>query len=277
MMARGTEHMAEELVFGHRYQVLSRLGSGGAGEVFLVSDLRFGVKRALKLLFKRRHPYAARKRQRFLSEARLLARLEHPNVVPVYDVGEHGERVYFVMEYAELGTMREWSLAGEALPHWTYAGAMVQVMAALEYAHDNGVIHRDVKPVNVLVFGGGRFRLGDFGVARFRDQHRPDITNTGDNLGTVGYMAPEQRVDPRAADERSDIYASGVTLFCLLTRVRRAPPELYALDLDTFYPEVPAPLREVIARATQYDPRARFESAAQMCEALEWAALTITR
>lgn len=279
--------MDDHLLFGGRYTPVRHVGAGGAGDVYLVEDARIGVQRALKLLFEplpgggpdedpaEDDPLGGTIRQRFLSEARLMARLQHPNVVPVYDVGTHGRRVYFVMEYATGGTLRD--RMSRPVPVHQAVDAMRQVLEGLEYVHARAVIHRDVKPDNILQFDRGRWRLGDFGVARFQDEHRDDLTRTGDYLGTLGYMAPEQRMDPRWVRPTSDLYAVGATLFALLGATSRPPADLYAMPLtEREHPEIAGPLLDVVRRATRMNPRDRFRTAAEMRQALDWAAASLT-
>lgn len=248
---------------GDRYEVLAPLGFGGAGDVYRVRDEVIDAERALKLLYDDQLGTPVL-RQRFLTEARIMAELQHPNVLPVYELGEHQRRVWFVMEYAPHGTVRE-LFDRRGVDGKLAASIVMQVLDALQYAHDNHCIHRDVKPANVLITHPDRFKLADFGVARYDLDGVDRLTRTGDYLGTLGYMAPEQRSDPRAVVPQSDLYAVGATLYNLLSGTARPPPDLYALGVDDLaLPSVPPALLPVVVRATRVRPEQRYPDAQTM-------------
>ncbi len=264
------------MLFGGRYAGLAHIGSGGAGDVWEVEDTRTGVKRALKLLYESRFTSNV-VRQRFFDEARLMARMEHPGVLPVYDVAMHRDRPFFVMEYAKKGTVGDWAKHTNEPLHPLNIGRMaLQILDGLAYAHDWRIVHRDVKPDNILIVEEGRFKLADFGVAKYDEPSRVDLTSTGDHLGTIGFMAPEQRIDPRNATAASDIYGMGAVLFTTLSLVPQPPPELYRMEITTeSHPLVTAKFAEIIRRATCARPSDRYGSAKEMREAVQWAAVTV--
>ncbi|MCB9693162.1 MAG: serine/threonine protein kinase [Alphaproteobacteria bacterium] len=259
-------------VVADRYRIQEPIGFGGAGDVYEVRDTRLGTTLALKLLYEDQLATNVL-RQRFLTEARIMAELQHPHILPVYDLGEHAGRVFFVMEHCPLGNVRE---------HFREEGSVqlavkvaVQVLGALEHAHANGCIHRDVKPANVLRFENDLFKLADFGVARYDAAGVARHTRTGDYLGTLGYMSPEQRADPRRVEPPSDLYAAGAMLYALLSGTGRPPPDLYALDIDEHrLPGVPAEVRAAVERSTRARAEDRFPDAAAMRMALEHALVT---
>jgi len=252
---------------GDRYEILNILGFGGAGDVYRVRDHVTRAERALKLLYEDQLGTASL-RHRFLTEARIMAELQHPNVLPVYSLGEHEDRVYFVMEYAPLGTARD-QFDRDPPDMRLVAEVMLQVLDALDYAHQHNCIHRDVKPANILITHPGRYKLADFGVARYDASGVARVTNTGDYLGTLGYMAPEQRADPRRVQPQSDIYACGAALYNLLSGHARPPPDLYAIAVDEeSFPHFPPALLPIISRATRGSVAERYDSAAQMRDAL---------
>lgn len=254
-------------VLGERYRVMEAIGFGGAGDVYRVDDLQLGSCLALKLLYEDQLATSVL-RQRFLTEARIMAELQHPNVLPVYDLGEHHDRVFFVMEYSPLGSVREHFHANGPDPKEAVDAAL-QVLAALAFAHANGCIHRDVKPANVLRFDGGLCKLADFGVARYDAIGVARHTRTGDYLGTLGYMSPEQRADPRHVEPTSDLYAAGAMLYTLLAGTSRPPPDLYALEIDSArLPDCPAEVRAVVECATRSRAEDRYPDAQAMLAAL---------
>jgi serine/threonine protein kinase len=259
---------------GTVYRVVRLLGRGGMGEVFEVEHNLLGARRALKVL--PRH-YAGRDdlAERLRVEARGLARLKHPNLVEVYDLGvatDHG--IFFAMELLEGTTMRElFAHRGKLSP--ALAGALVaQALDGLHAAHGAGMVHRDVKPENVFVCRGGTVKLLDFGIAKNIDAWRPaqQITAAGMTVGTPRYMSPEQ-AEGKHVDARTDVYAAGLVLWeavcgrpafdetdamALVTaRLVRGVPALPAGVART----LPSALLEAIARACAIDPAARFASA----------------
>lgn len=254
-----------------QYTVEEILGSGAMGFVLLVRHNVLGL-RAMKLI----HPSYLSSgilRQRFLNEARVMARLKHQHVVDVYDVGEVSGHPYIVMEYLEGGTVAQHLREFGALSPVQAVEVVLAVLAALEAAHantdDTGVpspiIHRDVKAENVLLTGKGVPKLGDFGIAHI-ESGTDQLTADQSALGTCAYMAPEQR-DAKNADARADLYSVGVLLYVCL----KAPPKLWR---DCFHvtlarnPDmmdgVPPELEMVIRIATCEDRDHRYECAAEM-------------
>ena len=189
--------------------------------VFRGWDARLKVWRAIKVL----DPAYAHKRslrQRFENEAATMAQMEHRNVVRVYDIGFDGPFGYMVMELAEGGCPVDWLGRYGPMPPKMAVNVVLQTCEGLSAAHEAGIIHRDIKPHNILVTRQGVCRVADFGIAR-ADQLDAHMTKTGMVMGTLGFMAPEQRTDAKAVDERADIYAVGATLYNLLTEGRGRP------------------------------------------------------
>jgi tRNA A-37 threonylcarbamoyl transferase component Bud32 len=249
-----------------RYRLLEPLGVGGMASVYKAWDERLRCHRAVKLLSPEMASNATI-RKRFESEAQTMARLHHPNIVDVQDVGSDGERLFIVMEYVPAGSLMDFLNANGPLPPRLAVEAMLPVLAALQEAHDHGVVHRDIKPHNVLVTMGGRPKVTDFGIARVTTEDM-SMTKTGSIMGTWGFMAPEQRISARKVDGRADVYAAASTLYCLLTN--ETPVDLFAgaLDGDMLAP-LPEVLRPVVAKASRYKPEERYGSAAQLGAALQ--------
>src|SRR3954466_2460031 len=212
-----SDPLVDRLLDG-RYAIEARLARGGMASVYLATDVRLERRVAVKVM----HSALAEDPEfvaRFNREARAAARLSHPDVVSVYDQGEDDGHVFLVMEYVAGATLRDVLRDRGRLPAAEAVAVMDHVLAALGAAHAAGLVHRDVKPENVLVTADGRVKVADFGLARAI----AGTTITGDDsmlLGTAAYLAPEQ-VRDGAADARSDVYAAGVLLFELLTG---APP-----------------------------------------------------
>ncbi len=262
-----------------RYQLREPLGSGGMSAVYRAYDPVIDRELAVKIL----PPDLARDpvlRRRFREEALALARLEHPNLVRIYAVGEEADLAYYAME---LIAGRSLANVIEARGPFTLAEALAvmgQVLDALESVHDAGIVHRDIKPGNIMLDAGGRAVLMDFGLARRVE--RPTITAVGAILGTPEYMSPEQaRGEP--ADQRSDLYACGIVLFEMLTgrppfsgkdtiailrqHAEKAPPELSELA-----PALPAGLDPILRRLLAKDPGERYPHVRDVAAALApWA------
>jgi serine/threonine protein kinase len=257
---------ALEELGGGRYRLLGRLDRGGMATVYRGYDTRLEIERAIKVLL----PDLADRRgarRRFDAEARTMARLHHPNIITVHDVGTEGPLVYIVMELAEGGNLRERVRRLGPIPPRLAVRATTAILNALEAAHGASVVHRDIKPQNVLMTAGGTVKVTDFGIAHV-ETHDAGMTHTGAILGTWSYMAPEQRTNAREVDATADIYSVGATLYYLLTGVD--PLDLYvAEDAATRLAFLPEALRDVVGRATRYKPVDRYASAVEMRAALE--------
>ena len=255
-------------ILGGRYQIQAALGEGGIGVVYACLDTKMEVPRAIKVI-SQRETLDDRLLERFFAEARVMARLQHPNILPVYDAGSDSNAFWYVSQLAELGMARTWLDKQPASERTLLAcEAVAQTLQGLAHAHARGVVHRDVKPANVMVTDNRHFKLGDFGAARF--SHSPlHLTATGDALGTVAYTAPEQELDPRDATAASDIYGAGATLYRLCQGRPGAPPLLHLVELEPQqHPQLSTGLLHVIRRATRLLPESRYASALEMAEDL---------
>lgn len=248
-----------------RYVVTDALGEGGMATVYRAWDDTLHVHRAIKVLA----PHLATKpvvRERFLSEARTMARLHHPNVVTVHDFGQEGDRCFIVMEWLSGGSVAGLLKRSGALPPADAIRLLLPVLSALGAAHSAGVVHRDVKPDNILLSSEGLPKLSDFGIAHVAQLDR-SLTRTGMAMGTWAFMAPEQRTDAKRSDHRADIYAAGATLFQLVTG--REPLDLYATNAHAqLFAGVDVRLAELIKRTTAYAPEDRPSSTQEMSAAL---------
>jgi len=252
-----------------QFEIIERLGQGGMGVVYKARQPQLDRIVALKIL----PPVAALSPdfiERFRREARTLAKLNHPNIVSVYEFGEQGGLYYFVMEYVDGANLRA-LLEDKTL---TPAAALVivpHVCEALEYAHEEGVIHRDIKPENLLIDKKGRVKIADFGLAKLLRREALDVTLTvsGTSLGTLRYMAPEQLEKPEAVDHRADIYSLGVVLYEMLTGElpmgRFAPPSQKV--------RVDVKLDEIVLHALERDVERRYQHASDVKTALERVSL----
>src|SRR6476619_4474901 len=263
-----------ELIAG-RYELEERVGSGGMSNVCRAHDRLLERTVALKILheqFTRDEDYV----ERFRREARAVAQLAHPNIVTVIDRGEQDGRQFLVFEYIHGQNLKELS-AGGPLDVREAIGLALQVARALSFAHERGLVHRDVKPQNVLLSEDGQAKVTDFGIARSLDVH--GVTQTGTVLGTSDYIAPEQARGQKV-DPKTDIYSLGAVLYELLTgevpyagenfvavamrHVNEPPPSV--LDRR---PDCPLRLDLAIQRAMAKDPEERFASMDEFCTELE--------
>ncbi|HEX3647009.1 MAG TPA: protein kinase, partial [Pseudonocardiaceae bacterium] len=258
-----------------RYRVDTPLARGGMSSVYSGLDLRLDRPVAIKVMESR----FAQDRSfidRFELEARAAARLHHPNVVAVHDQGVDGDHVYLVMELVSGGTLRDLLIERGPLPVPLAIGVLDPVLAALSSAHRAGLVHRDVKPENILIGQGGIVKVADFGLVRA--MATAGITSDSTILGTVAYLSPEQ-VETGAADARSDVYSAGIVCYEMLTG---APPFLGDTPISVAYrhvnddvpppsesvPGIPAALDDLVLRATRRDPALRPPDAAAFLDEL---------
>jgi len=248
-----------------RYEVVGELGRGGTATVYEARDRVLHRPCAVKLLTDVGQGAAGQsRRERLQTEAMALATLDHPRVVRVFDLGEHEGLPFLAMELVKGGSLADRLLADGPLRPAEAVDRLVEVLEALQAAHHAGIVHRDVKPHNVLLRADGTAALADFGIAR---QEASSHTKTGVALGSLDYMAPEQRIDARRAGPPADLYGAGCTLYHLLTA--DTPVDLYlSPDHSPRWEGVPVPLRGIIRRATAVDPGDRYATAEAMSHAL---------
>ncbi len=255
----------QEVIAG-RYAIEREIGRGGMATVYQARDLKLDRSVAIKVLNMElsSHPTL---RLRFIHEARVVAQLSHPNIVRVFAVEEHGDLAFFIMEYVDGGTVKEAVRLEGPLSPYKAAGILRDVAWALAYAHDHAIVHRDVKPDNILLDRStGRALIGDFGIALVDQRH--ELTAEGMTLGTADYVSPEQAAG-RDIDARSDIYSLGAAAFFMLTgrppfvasddakilmmhRSERAP------SVASFRPDLPEPLTRIVNSCLQKQPGARY-------------------
>ena len=267
--------MPSDVIAG-RFRLERILGHGGVSEVWLAHDLELERRVAVKLLS------SARTASRFEREARSVASLSHPNIVGVFDFGEHEGRPYLVLEYVPGGTLDE--RLSKPLSDEDVAEIARDIAAGLAHAHERGIVHRDLKPSNVLFDGEGRAKIADFGVARVLSD--ATLTTTGAVVGTAQYMAPEQATGGEVGPE-SDVYAFGVILFQLLTGRPPFESEHPVADMltkswqdapavESFRPDAPPFLAALAASALALDRHARPADGAALVFALDQQALPAT-
>ena len=265
-----------DTLFDGRYQIIRKLGSGGMANVYLASDQELGRRVAIKILDDR-HARDEQFVERFRREAQNAAGLSHPNIVSIYDRGEAEGTYYIAMEYVEGRTLKELIVARGPSPLGIAIDYTRQILSALRFAHRNGIVHRDIKPHNVIVDGEGRVKVMDFGIARAGAASQ--MTEAGSIIGTAQYLSPEQaRGAP--VDQTSDLYSTGIVLYELLTGSvpfnGETPVEIAMKHLSqvpaapsTHRPEIPRDLDYVALRALAKDPADRYHSAEEMDSDLE--------
>jgi serine/threonine protein kinase len=254
------------------YRLIRLLGEGGFAEVYLAEHIYLKTQVAAKVL---QEKMEAQSVESFLKEAQMIAALKHPHILRVLDFGMEGATPFLVMEYALGGTLRQKHPRGSKVPLPTVISYARQVAMALQYAHDQKIVHRDVKPENVLVEADGKIVLGDFGIAI--PAHKTQSLSTQEAVGTVSYMAPEQiQGKPRAA---SDQYSLGIVVYEWLcgdrpfhgsftevcTQQMFAPPPPLREKMPTISPD----LEQVVMTALAKDPKQRFASVQAFATALE--------
>lgn len=251
-------------------EILELIGRGGMGIVYKARQKQLGRTVALKIL----SPAVASDpafAERFSREARALALLNHPHIVAVYDFGRKNDLFYFLMEYVDGANLRQLLDGGRLAPREALA-IVPQICDALQYAHDNGVVHRDIKPENLLLDKRGQLKIADFGLAKLasRQPQEVTLTGTGQVMGTLHYMAPEQTEHPQQVDHRADIYSLGVVFYQMLTGElplgRFAPPSRKV--------EIDVRLDEVVLRALEKEPAQRYQHASEIKTRVESIATT---
>ncbi|MGH2486657.1 MAG: serine/threonine-protein kinase, partial [Ktedonobacterales bacterium] len=269
-----------------QYRVMEMIGQGGMARVYRAYQSSLARYVAIKAIAAQMDNSAdSTFAMRFTNEARLIARLTHPNIVPVHDYGEDKGWAFIVMEYIAGGTLRDRIVKADGqhtrmdLP--LALELLAQAALALDFAHTNGVVHRDVKPGNMLLRTDDHLLLSDFGIAAILEANQ-NFTRTGANIGTPQYMAPEQGLPNGVIDGRTDIYALGVVAFQCVTgrlpfiadtpmatvmkHIQEPPPRP-----SSIVPGLPMSVESVILRAMAKEPKARFQRANEMAAQLRAA------
>jgi serine/threonine protein kinase len=257
-----------------QFRIVERIGAGGMATVFKAYQPTLDRYVAVKVLpaYHAQDPVFVK---RFVQEARSVARLAHPNIVQIHDFGDQDNITYIVMEYVDGGTLKD--RLKRALPPAEAVDFVIQAAEGLDCAHRNGIVHRDVKPANMLVRRDGHLLLSDFGIAKILEG-TTNLTRVGTGIGTPQYMSPEQGIG-QPVDRRSDIYSLGIVLFhCLTGRVpftADSPLTITVKHLNEPLPvekmtaeNVPIPLIQVVQKMTAKQPHERYQSADALIDAL---------
>ena len=248
-----------------QFEILEMLGRGGMGVVYKARQLQLDRLVAVKIL----PPVDALTPDfvaRFTREARALAKLNHPNIVNVYDFGETGGLYYIVMEYVDGANLRQLLEARKLTPAEALA-IVPKICDALEYAHEEGLVHRDIKPENLLIDKKGRVKIADFGLAKLLRREPLDMTLTfsGMALGTLRYMAPEQMDKPETVDHRADLYSLGVVIYEMLT----GETPVGRFELPSQKAQVDVRFDEIVMHALEREPARRYQHASEVKTDLE--------
>ncbi len=259
-----------------RYEITELIGIGGMADVYKATDIIDNKVVAVKILKKE---FAENEEflRRFRNESKAIALLSHPNIVKVYDVGFSEKIQFIVMEYIDGITLKEYIENEKVLTWKDSVHFVIQILRALQHAHDRGIVHRDIKPQNIMLFTDGTIKVMDFGIAKFaREEGR---TATDQAIGTVHYISPEQaRGD--VTDEKSDIYSVGVMLYEMLTGQKPFdtdnPVTVAVMHMQNtaerpraINPDIPAGLEEIILRAMEKDAENRYQTASDMIRDIE--------
>ncbi len=258
------------------YRIINQVGRGGMATVYKAyqpSVDRYVAVKVLPSQLAESREFATR----FQQEARIIARLEHPHILPVFDYGESDGVAYFVMRYMDAGTLKEKMIEGRPLPLDVIDKLFTQLAEALSYAHSRGVVHRDLKPANVLIDSHENIFLTDFGIAKLLESASPRLTQTDAIMGTPAYISPEQ-AQGNHVDQRSDIYSLGIILYEMVTG---SVPFTAETPLAVLFkhisdplpppslvkPDIPPSIEQVLLKALAKDPKDRFATATEFLAA----------
>lgn len=262
-------------VIDDRYEVLSVKGIGGMAVVLKARDKVKNRIVAIKML-NEKHSNDSASVRRFVNESRAIALLSHEHIVDIYDVAFTGKSKYIVMEYIDGITLREYMRRNGPLGFEKSMDFIMQILSALQHAHEKGVVHRDIKPQNIMVQAGGKLKVTDFGIAQISDKEKG---NSGVAMGTVYYISPEQ-ASGKATTFSSDIYSAGIMLYEMATGKLPfegdTPLSIAMMQVNTaptrpskINPQIPHGLEQIILRALNKEPQNRFRSAKSMLRACE--------
>ena len=261
-----------------RYHILEQLGEGGMAIVYKAYDTRLERHVAVKVILPQKQ-HAEKFIKRFEREAKALAQLSHPNIVKVIDYGEHEGLPFLVMEYLPGGTLKQ-KLSGKPMPWREAVQILMPIVRALSYAHQQKIIHRDVKPSNILITDSGEPMLSDFGIAKMLEADETlDLTGTGVGLGTPEYMSPEQ-AQGKNVDARSDVYSLGIVLYEMVTGRKPYQADtpmavIWMLASEPlphprqFEPSLPNDVEVVLIKALAKDPKNRMQTMHDMSQVLD--------
>jgi eukaryotic-like serine/threonine-protein kinase len=258
------------------YRIISQIGQGGMATVYKAYQPSMDRNVAVKVL-PGQLAQSPEFTQRFQQEARIIARLEHAHILPVFDYGESDGTAYFVMRYLEAGTLKDKMETGRPLPLQEIDRLFTQLADALSYAHSLGVVHRDLKPANALIDSRGNLFLTDFGIAKILESASPRLTQTDAIMGTPAYISPEQ-AQAQKVDQRSDIYSLGIILYEMVTgRVPYTADTPLAVILkhvthplplpSSVKPDIPETIERVLLKALAKNPEDRFGTVADFLTA----------
>ncbi|MBQ4310530.1 MAG: Stk1 family PASTA domain-containing Ser/Thr kinase [Oscillospiraceae bacterium] len=259
-----------------RYEITELIGIGGMADVYKAKDIVDKKVVAVKIL---KNEYADNDDfvRRFRNESKAIAVLSHPNIVKIYDVGFTEKMQFIVMEYIDGITLKEFIEQQGSLKWKDAVYFIIQILRALQHAHDRGIVHRDIKPQNIMLFPDGTIKVMDFGIARFAREEGKTMTDKA--IGSVHYISPEQAKGD-VTDERSDIYSVGIMLYEMLTGIKpfdgESPVSIALMHMRdnarrprSINDTIPVGLEEIVMRAMQKQPAKRYQSASEMIKDIE--------
>lgn len=258
-----------ELADHPRYRIVQKLGAGGMGVVYKAEHRLMRRTVALKVI-NQRVLSTAGVIERFRREVQAAARLSHPNIVTAYDADQAGDLHFLVMEFVEGMTLAQVVEKQGPLPPRTACAYVRQAAQGLQHAFERGLVHRDIKPHNLMLTPTGEVKVLDFGLAGFVSDRGPEgaLTTFGQGFGTPGYMAPEQSRDAHTADSRADVYSLGCTLYFLLTGQPPGPTGQVPRPVEELCPRLPDGLGEVLRRMMAREASQRYQTPAEVIQAL---------